>query len=268
MSWGLSSVRVVFGDTVALDGVSLDVGPGETAVVVGGDGAGKTTLSRTLAGLEEVAEGNVRRPDRTGYQPESSGVWNDLTVMENLEFVAGAYQVEAARASGRIDQLLEVTDLGPASDRLGRHLSGGMRQKLGVAMALLSDPELLVLDEPSTGLDPLSRVELWSFIGLAAREGRAVVVTTAYVDEAARAEKVLVLDDGYVLASGSVDHVLSALPGVVYESDHPVGARSWRRGPTWRVWSPDASLPSGVTATVTDLADVVTVAALARETGG
>lgn len=268
MSWGLSSVRVVFGETVALDGVSLEVSPGEIAVVVGGDGAGKTTLSRTLAGLEQVESGTVRLPDRTGYQPESSGVWNDLTVMENLEFVAGAYRIEAARASIRIEELLAVTDLGVASDRLGRHLSGGMRQKLGVAMAVLSDPELLVLDEPSTGLDPLSRVELWSFIGLAAREGRAVVVTTAYVDEAARAGTVLALDDGYVLASGSVDHMLSALPGVVYESDHPVGARSWRRGRTWRVWSPDATLPAGVAATVPDLADVVTVAALGREAGG
>lgn len=266
MSWGLDVVRVVFGETVALDGVSLDVSPGHIVVVVGGDGAGKTTLSRTLVGLTAISSGRVRRSDRTGYQPESSGVWNDLTVMENLEFVAGAYDLGPDRARSRIDQLLAVTDLGPAADRLGRHLSGGMRQKLGVAMAVLSDPELLVLDEPSTGLDPLSRVELWSFIGLAAREGRAVVVTSAYVDEAARAETVLALDDGSVLASGTVTEVIAAMPGAVYESPQPTGANSWRRGRTWRVWSRDGSAPPDADLTSPDLADVVTVAALARET--
>jgi ABC-2 type transport system ATP-binding protein len=267
MTWGLDSVRVIFGETTALDDVSLEARPGEVAVVVGGDGAGKTTLSRTLVGLEPIASGTVHRPGRTGFQPESSGVWNDLTVMENLDFVAGAYGIERGRARSRIDQLLEVTGLGPATDRLGRQLSGGMRQKLGVAMAVLSDPELLVLDEPTTGLDPLSRVELWSFITLSAREGRAVVLTTAYVDEASRAGSVLALDDGVVLASGTVNDVLSAMPGVVYDSDKPGGSHSWRRGRAWRVWSPDGMLPAGAASTSADLADVVTVAALAREAG-
>lgn len=268
MTWGLDAVQVSFGETMALDDVTLSVRPGEVAAVVGGDGAGKTTLSRTLVGLEPVASGRVRRPARTGFQPESSGVWNDLTVMENLEFVAGAYGLDPQRARSRVEELVDITDLGPAIDRLGRQLSGGMRQKLGVAMAVLSDPELLVLDEPTTGLDPLSRVELWSFITLAAREGRAVVFTTAYVDEAARAGSVLALDDGVVLASGSVSDVLTAMPGVVYESDESAGRNSWRRGRSWRVWSPDGTMPAGAARPpAADLADVVTVAALAREAG-
>jgi ABC-2 type transport system ATP-binding protein len=267
VTWGLDSVTVTFGDVVALAEVSLEARPGEIAVVVGGDGAGKTTLSRTLVGLEPVAAGRVQRPGRTGFQPESSGVWGDLTVMENLEFVAGAYHLETGRARARIDDLLEVTGLGSAADRLGRNLSGGMRQKLGVAMAVLSDPELLVLDEPTTGLDPVSRVELWSFITLAAREGRAVVVTTAYVDEAARASTVLALDDGVVLAAGTVDEVIASIPGAVFVSPRPAGERSWRRGRGWRIWAPDGVSPSGATPATPDLGDVVTVASLARETG-
>lgn len=268
MTWGLDAVEVRYGDTIALDDVTFEVTPGEVAAVVGGDGAGKTTLSRTLAGLATVSAGRVRRPERTGYQAETSGVWGDLTVMENLEFVAGAYELPANRARSRIGDLLDATDLSDATDRLGRHLSGGMRQKLGVAMAVLSDPELLVLDEPTTGLDPLSRVELWSFIGLAAREGRAVVVTTAYVDEAARAGKVLALDEGQVLATGTVADILSALPGTLYEARRAEGPHSWRRGQTWRVWtSAEEPVPDAV-GVDPDLADVITVAALTREHSG
>jgi ABC-2 type transport system ATP-binding protein len=265
MSWGLESVSVVFGDTIALEEVSLQARAGDIAVVVGGDGAGKTTLCRALVGLDEVASGSVSRPPRTGFQPETSGVWGDLTVAETLQFVAGAYDIDPGRAGRRITELLEVTQLVDARDRLGRELSGGMRQKLGVTMAVLSDPDLLVLDEPTTGLDPVSRVELWSFIALAAREGRAVVVTTAYVDEAARASTVLALDEGSVLAEGTVAAVVEAMPGRVYQSLVAGGVNSWRRGESWRVWSPDGSVPLGGIATVPDLSDVVTVAALARE---
>jgi len=265
MSWGLDSVSVNFGELVALDRVSLEARRGEVAVVVGGDGAGKTTLCRALVGLDHVSSGEVRRPERTGFQSESSGVWGDLTVMENLRFVARAYAVEPIHAAERISQLLEVTGLGSATDRLGRELSGGMRQKLGVSMAVLSEPELLVLDEPTTGLDPVSRLELWSFIALAASEGRAIVVTTTYVDEAARASSVLALDDGAVLASGSVDDVVAAMPGRIFEGAGYMGPNSWRRGRAWRVWaSDDADIP-GMAAATPDLADVVTVAALARE---
>lgn len=265
MSWGVVDVSVSFNGVAALEGVSLGLDPGSIAVVVGGDGAGKTTLCRTIVGLEDVVGGEVSRPARTCFQPEASGVWVDLTVLENLEFVAGAYGLTAEHARARIDELLEVTVLETAKERLGRELSGGMRQKLGVAMAVLSEPELLVLDEPTTGLDPVSRLELWSFINRSAREGRAVLVTTTYVDEATRGDSVLALDDGRVLASGTVAEVVATMPGRLFDGNHRMGGNSWHRGASWRVWSPDGSTVSGARPVDPDLADVVTVAALRGE---
>ena len=262
MTWGVEGVSVGKG---SLSNVTVSVEPGTITAVVGGDGAGKTTLARVMVGLTEVESGEVSRPARIGFQPETSGVWRDLTVVENLTLVAGAHRIASAERERRIDELLEVTDLGPARDRLGGRLSGGMRQKLGVAMALLPSPDLLVLDEPTTGLDPISRLELWAFIGNASSEGRAVLLTTGYMDEAARAETVLALDEGRVLATGDVDEIIASMPGRVFVSDHRDGRRSWRRGNAWRVWSPDGSVPDGARPVDPDLADVVTVAALRRE---
>jgi ABC-2 type transport system ATP-binding protein len=265
VTWGVNDVSVRLGRRLALDDVTLDLNPGHIAVVVGGDGAGKTTLCRTIAGLEEVASGEVSRPPRTSFQPESSGVWSDLTTLENLEFVARGYDLDASHARARIDELLEVTDLAEARDRLGRQLSGGMRQKLGVAMAVLSEPELLVLDEPTTGLDPVSRLELWSFINRSAREGRAVLVSSTYVDEATRGDTILALEEGRVLASGEVAEVLAGMPGRLFTTGRRHGANSWHRGDSWRVWSPDGAPPPGAREVEPDLSDVVTVAALAGE---
>lgn len=265
MSWGLRDVSVILAGRPVLDAVNLNLEPGAIAVVVGGDGAGKTTLCRTLVGLEEVASGEVARPPLTCFQPESSGVWRELTTEENLQFVAGAYGLQPTHARSRIEELLEVTDLVDARNRLGRQLSGGMRQKLGVAMAVLSEPELLVLDEPTTGLDPVSRLELWSFINRSAREGRAVVVSSTYVDEASRGDTVLALEEGKVLASGAVGEVLSGMPGRLFVSDHKMGSLSWRRAESWRVWAPDGKAVPGTQEISPDLSDVVTVAALAGE---
>lgn len=262
MSWGSDGVTVVFGETTALQDVSVTLRPGEIAIVVGGDGAGKTTLCRTIVGLEKVSAGVVSRPARTCFQPETSGVWADLTVLENLRFVAGGYHLPPDHSRARIDELLEVTALAPASDRLGRQLSGGMRQKLGVAMAVLSEPDLLVLDEPTTGLDPVSRLELWSFINRSAQEGRALLISTTYVDEAERADVVVALEEGRVLASGSVDSIVDSMPGRLFSSSRSMGASSWHRGRAWRVWSPDGADVPTATPTEPDLADVVTVAAL------
>lgn len=265
MSWGVDDVTVVYGPTSALDKATVNAAPGTITAVVGGDGAGKTTLCRTLVGLVPVAGGTVRRPKRIGFQPETSGVWRDLSVDENLTLVAGAHGLSSSQTSSRIDELLEVTGLGPARARLGGQLSGGMRQKLGVAMALLAAPELLVLDEPTTGLDPVSRLELWEFITRAASDGRAVLVTTAYVEEAERARDIFVLDEGSVLASGSLTEVLGSIPGAIYSVSRPGEPLSWRRGRHWRVWSPNSDPPSHSQPVTPDLQDAVTVAALARE---
>lgn len=265
MTWGLDSVTVSFGDVTALDQVNLDVAAGEIAVVVGGDGAGKTTLCRTMVGLSEVDSGEVTRPARTCFQPETSGVWGDLTVLENLRLVAGAYRLDPTHAGERITELLEVTGLDQATDRLGHQLSGGMRQRLGVAMAVLSEPEMLVLDEPTTGLDPVSRLELWSFINRSAHEGRAVLISTTYVDEAERGDTILALDEGRVLASGSVESIIASMPGKLYVARHKTGANSWHRADTWRVWSSGDDSVDGANEVTPDLMDVVMVAALMGE---
>jgi ABC-2 type transport system ATP-binding protein len=265
MTWGVRDASVMFGSRRALSDVTLELQPGRIAIVLGGDGAGKTTLCRTVVGLEKLTGGEVSRPSRTSFQPESSGVWSDLTTVENLEFVARGYNLGTTHARDRIEELLEVTNLIDARDRLGRQLSGGMRQKLGVAMAVLSEPELLVLDEPTTGLDPVSRLELWSFITLSAREGRAVLVASTYVDEADRGETVLALDEGKVLAAGGVSQVVAGMRGRLFVTEHKQGAHSWRRGESWRSWSPDGAPIPGAREIEPDLSDVVTVAALAGE---
>jgi ABC-2 type transport system ATP-binding protein len=140
-----------------------------------------------------------------------------------------------------------------------------MRQKLGVAMAVLSEPDLMVLDEPTTGLDPVSRLELWSFIARAAREGRAVVVSTTYLDETVRGDVVLALDEGRALARGTIDQIIQSMPGSLYQSAVKIGRYSWRRGRSWRVWSPHQPEPSLGSRITPDLTDVVTVAALNSE---
>lgn len=269
--WGLEDARVRYGQTSALDDVDVEVTPGEVTAVVGGDGSGKSTVARALVGLVRLDGGRVSRPEtrRIGYQSEWSGVWGDLTVAENLGFVASAHRLSGATRDRRIGALLEVTDLGSARDRLADDLSGGMRQKLGVAMALLPEPSLLVLDEPTTGLDPVSRTELWSVVARAAVEGAAVLTTTTYLDEAERGSQVVALDQGRVLARGTFEDVRRQSPGVVARIDPPGDyPYKWRRGGGWRAWFPDGVAPSGASPVTPDLTDLVTVASYARRSEG
>jgi ABC-2 type transport system ATP-binding protein len=245
--------------------VDLEVPPGRVTAVVGGDGAGKTTLLRVMAGLQEPHRGSVRLPQRRsiGYLPARAGGFADLTVAENLEFVAAACRL--GDAGEWTAALLERTGLAPFRRRPARHLSGGMRQKLGVSMALLPRPALLVLDEPTTGIDPVSRAELWRLLASAAAAGTAVVVASAYLDEAERAEWVLVLHEGRALVSGSPDAAVAGLPGAVVEVAQPRDpSLAWRRGPRWREWRPQGD-PAPV---APGLEDVVIVAALAAERRG
>ena len=140
-----------------------------------------------------------------------------------------------------------------------------MRQKLALAMALLHQPELLVLDEPTTGIDPVSRAQLWRLIAGAAAAGAAVVLATCYVDEAERAASVVVLSDGQVLLTGSPDQVVARTPGVVVESAARLDTvNSWLRGARWRTWSPDGTIPAGAVRAEPNLEDAVIVAELAR----
>jgi ABC-2 type transport system ATP-binding protein len=267
----VEGLGVRYGDRTALDGVTLAVAARSVAAVVGGDGAGKTSLLRALAGTVPPSAGTVRRPDdrRIGYVSAGPGVWADLTVAENLEFTGRAYGLGAGRLGSRTAELLERTGLDEARGRLAGRLSGGMRQKLALAMALLHEPELLILDEPTTGVDPVSRVELWRLLAAAAAGGAAVALATTYLDEAERAATVLVLDQGRALLAGTPEEVLAAVPGRVVEAQaRPEGAPAWRRGARWRVWSPDGTPLPGATEVAMDLEDAVVVAQLAREQQG
>lgn len=277
--WGTCAVSVRYGHRLALDQVTFRALPGQVNAVVGGDGAGRTTLLRCLSGAIAASAGTVARPprSRTGYLPSGSGTYPDLTVAENLAFRAAAYRIPAAVAGPRIQEYLERAGLLAARDRLAGRLSGGMRQKLGVIAAMLHHPALLVLDEPTTGVDPVSRAGLWSLIARAAADGAAVVFATSYLDEAERAAHVLVLADGRELADGPPEQIVAAMPGRLWVAGArpggPAAARSWRRNGRWRVWQPDGApdttaedAPAEAAEPIApDLQDAVTVAILARE---
>lgn len=274
MSWGVSDVDVRFGQQVALQGVSVDVTAGQVTAVVGGDGAGKTTLLRCLVGVMPVDRGEVRRPEaaRIGYLASTSGTYPDLTVDENLDFAATAYGIAPAVARERAAEYLAQTGLADVRQRLASNLSGGMRQKLGVIQALVHHPDLLVLDEPTTGIDPVSRVDLWWLIARAAADGAAVVFTTTYLDEAERAATLMVLDAGRPLAEGSRDEIVASMRGALWAcSARPDDAdrqRAWRRGSSWRIWAASSEVrpAPGCERIDPDLQDAVIALALGRET--
>ncbi|HEY8965024.1 MAG TPA: ATP-binding cassette domain-containing protein [Candidatus Methylacidiphilales bacterium] len=198
----------------ALDGVTASIGEGIVTGIVGPDGAGKTTLMRLLAGLMRPDSGRIRigalDPVRdraearkaVGYMPQKFGLYEDLTVAENLALHADLREVPASSRAALFGRLLAFTALGPFAAWRAGGLSGGMKQKLGLACALLGEPRLLLLDEPSVGVDPVSRRELWTMVGGLAREGMAVAWSTAYLDEAERCARVLLLQEGRLLHLG------------------------------------------------------------------
>lgn len=273
MSWGVRDLTVRFGRRAALERVTLQAAPGEVRGVVGGDGAGKSTLLRALVGALPTQAGQVSRPAsrEIGYMPATSGVYADLTVEENLEFVAHVYGLSRRDLAARIQDLLSRAGLLRARDRLGGELSGGMRQKLGLVLAMLHSPALIALDEPTTGVDPVSRRDLWWLIAHAASQGAAVVLSTTYLDEAARMTRLLFLDQGKVRVAGSPEGIISSLPGSLYSSEQPPGpvlaAQAWRRGSAWRIWCPpEAEVPAGEPLAA-DLEDAVTCSLLRYRQG-
>ena len=199
----------------ALDGVSLEALHGELTALVGPDGAGKTTLLRMAAGLMradggvltvldvDVAAHPQRVQDRISYMPQRFGLYEDLSVAENLDLYAELQGVSASERAQRYPELMEMTALAPFRSRLAGQLSGGMKQKLGLACTLVRSPELLLLDEPTVGVDPLSRRELWDIVRrLVAEQGLTVLLSTAYLDEAERCSQAIVLHQGKVLSQG------------------------------------------------------------------
>jgi len=221
----------------AIDNLSFSVGKGTLTALVGPDGAGKTTLLRMVAGLLRADEGELRvlgadvlaQPQwvqsRISYMPQKFGLYEDLSVQENLDLYADLHGVPREVRLRRFDRLLAITDLARFTSRPAGKLSGGMKQKLGLACTLVRSPELLLLDEPSVGVDPLSRRDLWTIIEqLVAEERLSVIVSTAYMDEAQRCAHVLVMTGGRLLAEGSPETLRNHVRGLTYAVEPSEGS--------------------------------------------
>lgn len=249
-SFSAAAVTVTYGSNTALENVSIALVGGQIHGVIGGDGAGKSTLLKVLAGLDVGQTGAVHVPpaNRIGYVPSTGGIFGDLTVDENMEFVASAYDLRGWET--RASMLLDRAAIGRFGKRIAKQMSGGERRKLAGCLALLHEPELLVLDEVTTGVDPVSRMELWRLVAGSAADGAAVVVATTYIDEAERMASALLLDRGRVRASGPPAEIVSTTNGSIVMLDVPTDpARAWRSGRRWRQWSPDEiDAPAGVPA--------------------
>lgn len=257
-TWGTTGVEVHRGGRVLLAGVDLPIEAGAVTAVVGGDGAGKSTLARVLTRRVAPDRGEVRMPApaRVGAVLHATGVYGDLTVDENLGFVADAYGIPVSDRGRRFHALRRRAGLDDARRRLGGELSGGMRQKLAVICALVPGPDVVVLDEPTTGVDPVSRAEVWRLLAAATADGAAVVMTTTYLDEAERAAHLLVLDDGHTMLAGEPRAVVADHDGVLVRTETPLDATSWRRGRHWRTWVAGEG-PAGARRVAPRLEDVV-----------
>lgn len=216
-----------YGRTEAVHGLSLEVRGGDVVGLIGPDGAGKTSTLRVLGGLMRASEGAAeafggdcwrgRRAlhHRLGYLAQRFALYGDLTVAENVQFFALMYGVKGWRE--RRTELLELVGLAPFRDRIADRLSGGMKQKLALACTLIHGPEILLLDEPTTGVDPVTRREFWRLLAELVGEGLTLVVATPYLDEAERCTRVVLMHEGRVLADDRPSRIPDLLPGIVIE---------------------------------------------------
>ncbi|MBV8973515.1 MAG: ABC transporter ATP-binding protein, partial [Sinobacteraceae bacterium] len=224
----MSSLVKSFGATRALDGITAQLPAGRILGLLGPDGAGKTTLIRLLAGLMEPSTGSVEvlghRPSaeggttqaQIGYMPQRFGLYEDLSVLDNLSLYANLRALDADTRAQRFAELLRFTDLTRFTARLAGQLSGGMKQKLGLACALLGSPRLLLLDEPGVGVDPLSRRELWRMVSELVAGGVTVLWSTAYLEEAERCAHIWLLDRGRLLYDGPPRQLSERVRGRVF----------------------------------------------------
>jgi ABC-2 type transport system ATP-binding protein len=218
-----------FGTTAAVRNLSLEVREGELFGLVGPDGAGKTTTLRMLAGILRPTSGDalidgisVRQDpeaikEHIAYMPQRFGLYQDLTVMENLLFYADLFRVPANLRSDRIETLFGFSRLGAFKDRLAGALSGGMKQKLGLACALIHSPRILLLDEPTNGVDPVSRRDFWKILYDLLKQGISIIVSTAYLDEAERMTRVALMHHGSLVELGEPQALKDLVAGIVLE---------------------------------------------------
>jgi len=219
-----------FGTLTAVENLTLTVSPGEVFALVGPDAAGKTTTMRMLVGIMDPDAGRaevlgfdtVRESEalkeQIGYMPQRFGLYDDLTVAENMAFYADIYRVDREERDQRMPELLGFSNLTPFQDRLARNLSGGMRQKLGLACALIHRPRLLFLDEPTFGVDPISRREFWEILYGLLRSGLTIFLSTAYMDEAERAHRVGLMHHGRLLVVDTPTAIKTSFQGELLEA--------------------------------------------------
>lgn len=232
-----------FGPFTAVDGVTFRVAEGEIFGLVGPDGAGKTTTMRLLTSIMDPSGGDawvlghhtVREAEtikeQIGYMSQRFGLYPDLTVLENLAFYADIYGVPRKGRQERVERLLAFSNLTPFKKRLAGNLSGGMKQKLGLACALIHTPQVLFLDEPTNGVDPVSRRDFWRILYQLLREKVTIFVSTAYLDEAERCNRVAMIHRGKLLACGTPDEVKQLMQGGILEvrTPHPRAATALLR---------------------------------------
>lgn len=223
-----AALRKVFGALVAVDSLDLDIHRGEVFGLLGPNGSGKTTTIRMLCGLLEPTSGSAtvvgidvaRDPEgvrrRIGYMSQRYGLYDDLTVVENMRFYGAMYGLRGARREARVESLLHDLGLRPRAEQMAGTLSGGWKQRLALACATAHQPDMLFLDEPTAGVDPASRRLFWEWIYTLAKGGTTILVTTHYMDEAERCQRLGFLSRGHLIALGTVDEISRAfgLPSI------------------------------------------------------
>ena len=218
-----------FGDITAVDDLSFEVQKGEIFGIVGPDAAGKSTLLRMMSGILRPQNGSVeinglniqenlyRIKENLAYMPQRFGLYEDLTVEENIIFFGRLFGVSRKNISKRIPALYEFSRLEPFKDRLAGKLSGGMKQKLGLACSLIHSPDLILLDEPTNGVDPVSRREFWKILYALLADGVTIVVSTAYLDEAERCNRVAMMNNGKFIRNGRPSDIKKSMGGMMIE---------------------------------------------------